>query len=584
MKSSTQAEQVQQAFDAVLGQPVILGKPKHEKFGDYAINVMQLSPRPSQEEIASYIEKLAGLPLFEKVQLDGAYINVFISHTMLHDSLAEVLSEKDTYGSSDWGTGKSWGIEHTSPNPNKAMHLGHLRNNVTGMAVTNLLEFVGVNVVPDEVDNNRGIAIARLMWGYLHYGASASVKKGDKTLAYWFEHQTEWDTPESRSMDPGRFVDELYVKASVDFKEDEAIQQEVRQMVVDWEAKDEKTWALWEKVLAYSYSGQEKTLKRLGNRWDHVWHEHEHYQQGKDYVEEGLAKGIFLRTPEGTIITQLEMNYGIPDTVVQKSDGTSLYITQDLALTKLKLDTYKADHLFWVIGPEQGLALKQLFAVCEQLGIGTLDQFTHISYGLMSIKGKGRMNSRSGNVVFIDDLLDEAASRAKQAIREPEKLSEPLEDVAEKICVGAVKYSLLKVGRNQDTAFDFDESLSFEGNSGPYIQYAYARMMSVGKKAGLTGTKPEQTPTSLEEPELLLLRALARFPEVVLQAATTYSPHEICTYLFDLTQKFNVFYEVCSILEAPADLKAFRLALTQATAQVVKNGLRLLGIGVLERM
>lgn len=601
------ADQVQQAFEDVVGHSVNLGIPKHDSFGDYAVNVMQLDPRPTPADITRYVEELSAKPLFERVVLEGAFINVFISHAELQKELQISLNQGDLYGSSDWGSSKIWAIEHTSPNPNKAMHLGHLRNNITGMAIANLMNFVGVNVIRECVNNNRGIAIARLMWGYLVHAAKPEVPSENKTLAYWFEHQDLWETPETVQQDPGRFVDELYVKASADFKTDESIQKTVRQMVVDWEAEDERTWALWEHVLGYSYEGQDATLKRLGNHYDMVWHEHEHYQKGKDYVEQGLEKGIFVQTPEGTVITQLEKDYNLPDTVLRKSDGTSLYITQDLALTHLKMKKHSADHLFWVVGPEQSLALKQLFAVCEQLGIGKRDMFTHLTFGWMSIKGKGRMSSRSGNVVYIDDLLDEAVAHAKQAIREPEKLNEPLDSVAEKVGVGAVKYSLLKIGRNQDTAFDFDESLSFEGNSGPYIQYAYARMRSIARKAaGETETEPlPEAPRprakgstrpaaplapiaiathQLEPSEVILLRAIARFSEVVLDAAQSYAPHHVATYLFELTQKFNSFYETAPILEADPETRAFRLALTQATAQVVKNGLKLLGIEVLERM
>lgn len=574
---------VQQAFERVIGQPVSLGTPKHEKFGDFAINVMQLTPRPSQEEIAKFIVKLAKEPLFEKVSLDGAYINVFLSHAELINDVSTVFDKKDLYGSSDWGQDKIWAIEHTSPNPNKAMHLGHLRNNITGMAIANLMEYAGVNVIREDVDNNRGIAIAKLMWGYLHYGASEMVSEENLTLDYWYDHQDEWESPEDRNQDPGKFVGELYVKAANAIKDHADLEAEVRQMVIDWEAEDEKTWDLWEKVLTYSYEGQDKTLKRLGNKWDCVWHEHEHYQKGKAYVEEGLEKGIFVITPEGTVITQLEADYGIPDTVLRKSDGTSLYITQDIALTHLKMQKHSADHLFWVVGPEQTLALQQLFAVCEQLGIGSRSMFTHLVYGFMSIKGKGTMNSRAGNVVYIDDLLDEAVAHALKNIQDPEKLEIPIEEVAEKVGVGAVKYSLLKVGRTQDTAFDFDESLSFEGNSGPYIQYAYARMCSILRKA--EPVEDITLPQTWNDSEINLLRAIARFQEVVLIAAQTYSPHDVCTYLFELTQKFNSFYEHSSILEAETpDARLFRLALTQATAQVVHNGLKLLGIDVVERM
>ncbi len=223
-------------------------------------------------------------------------------------------------------------------------------------------------MVWDAVDNDRGIAIARLMWGYLKFGRKDYAEIAD--IEYWYKHQDEWQTPEGLGIRPDKFVDELYVKASNDFKENEDTQSKVRQMVIDWENGDEINWALWRKVMEYSHEGQEMTLKRLKSRWDHVWHEHEHYKLGKDLVEEGLKRGIFERTKEGTVITKLD-SYRIPNTVVEKSDGTALYITQDLALTRLKKEKYSPDKMFWVIGPEQTLAMQQVFAVSEQLGTGS---------------------------------------------------------------------------------------------------------------------------------------------------------------------------------------------------------------------
>lgn len=568
----------------VFGQEVLVTRPAYEHFGDYSVNIMQLQARPTEEEIEKYREELAHNPLFEKVERQGAYINLFVHREMLMDIVMQALKDGTHFGKSDWGKGITWAIEHTSPNPNKALHLGHLRNNITGMAISYIWEWAGITVIREDVDNNRGIAIAKLMWGYLQF-ASDGVATHDRNLTYWYDHQSDWHSPESLSQDPGRFVDNLYVKAAEAYKDDPLIQHEIRQIVIDWEAGDSKTWELWKTVLAYSYAAQEKTLSRLGNKWDTIWHEHEHYERGKQFVEEGLAKGIFVKTDEGTIITNLSEAYGLPDTVIQKSDGTSLYITQDIGLTYLKLNSRHVDHVYWVVGQEQSLALKQLFAVCEQLGIGTRSQLTHIPYGLMTIKGQGRMSSRSGNVVYVDDLLDEAVSQARTAIREPENLIDDIEAVAEAIGIGAIKYSLLRVGREQDIAFDFDDSVTFEGNSGPYIQYAYARIKSILRKTETNEAQQVKLPPHLDPQELLLLRTLTRLEEVVIAAAKSSSPHVICTYAYDLTQAFNAFYEASSILEAPdPTIRAFRLGITQATAHAIQNCLSMLGIATVERM
>jgi len=585
-----------------------LSHPDNLSHGDYASNVALIlyplinkqtdykSPRDLAEAIKKQLVNNGSLmEIIDKVEVAGAgFINFFINPKALIKELEHITTKEDQYGSTKLNKQQTWLLEHTSPNPNKAMHLGHLRNNVTGMALGNIWEFLGIKVILDCVDNNRGIAIAKLMWGYLKFAHKNN--KTDFDLNYWFGHQDEWLTPKDAGKRPDRFMDELYVKASDDFKNPE-IEKKVRQIVIDWEAEDDKTWALWRKVLDYVYEGQQKTLKRLGSHWDHVWHEHEHYKSGKQFVEEGLKKGIFKIGQNGAIVTNLA-DYHIPDTVVIKADGTALYITQNLALTRLKFDTYHPDKAFWVVGPEQSLALQQMYAVCEQLEITKKANCTHLTYGYMSIKNQGKMSSRMGNVIYIDDLLDMAKNGVKQIMAESDFNPDELDKISEQIGMGAVKYSILKNGRLVDMAFDLESSISMQGNSGPYIQYTYARCKSVIEK----GKKIERSfkfPISnfqLNTEETVLLRFLYRFPEVVAQAGLDYVPHLICTYLYELAQHFNTFYNKHSILgikskkqevenkENESSETSLRLALTQATAQVLKNGLNLLGIQTPERM
>ncbi len=569
-----------------------LEHPIQEQHGDFSTNVaLKLfgrlqangnqdfaTPRALAEAIAAQIKQS---DLIEKVEVAGpGFINLFLKTNYFVDQLNRIVQEGEDFGRSDWGKGQLWLIEHTSPNPNKAMHLGHLRNNVLGMALGNIWEFMGVSVVRDCIDNNRGIAIAKLMWGYLKFAHRASQ---DKTkIDYWFAHQDEWLTPDQKGQRPDRFMDELYAKAAEDFKNPE-VEKQVRQMVVDWENHEAKNWALWQKVLDYVYEGQQLTLARLGSHWDKVWHEHEHYQRGKDLVQKGLKNGVFHRLGDGAILTDLE-KFGLTDTIVEKSDGTALYITQDLALTQLKRDTFHPDKLFWVVGPEQALALKQMFAVCEQLGQGKVTDYGHISYGHMSIKGQGKMSSRLGNVVYIDDLIDTAKAEILAKMDSQRLSGENPEIVSEKVALAAVKYSILKVGRMTNTAFDFETSLTIEGDSGPYLEYTHARCRSVLAQA------KELQPISLEGltfqlEELDLLRWLYRFPEVVLQAGLEYSPNSLAGFLFTLAQRFNVFYNKHSILMAEDEpTRLLRLQLTAATAQILKNGLALLGIEAVNKM
>jgi len=519
------------------------------------------------------------MQVIEKMEIAGAgFINFWIKKDILVDNLKQIGIDKENFGKSVKGKGTTYEVEHTSPNPNKAMHLGHLRNNITGMAITNLFEATGIRVIRDCVDNDRGIAIAKLMWGYLKFGRIDGEYKTD--ISYWFNHQNEWQTPESIHMRPDRLVDMLYIKGSADFESDSEIEKIVRQIVVDWEAGEVENRELWKKVLSYSYDGQGLTLKRLGNVWDKVWHESDHYKRGKEMVDMGVKQGVFNKS-EGAIVTNLA-KYKLSDTIVIKKDGTALYITQDLALTKLKKDKYKSDRMFWVIGPEQSLAMKQMFAVCEQLGVGKLNEFTHLAYGYMSIKGQGKMSSRAGNVIYIDDLLDKAKDGVKNIMEQGDFSKDEIDKISEQIGVGAVKYSILKVGRLQDMAFDLKESISLEGNSGPYLQYTVARCNSVLFKAGTKSGFLKVESDNYSQEELSLLRTLIKYHETVKLAAELYSPNLLCNYLYDLAQKYNHFYNSLKIIGSEAE--NFRLALTLGVGQTLKNGLKLLGIEAPERM
>ncbi|KKP39852.1 MAG: arginyl-tRNA synthetase [Candidatus Woesebacteria bacterium GW2011_GWC2_33_12] len=554
------------------------------KFGDYSSNICLRNKDLDPQKIANEIN---GKDLQFSAKVVGKFINFWLKKNILVDNLIQIEEKKGDYGKSEILTGQKYLIEHTSPNPNKALHLGHLRNNVTGMAIANMWEFLGCNVTRDCIDNNRGIAIAKLMWGYLKYANKDG--KQDLDINYWFNHQNEWQTSEELGVRPDKFVDDLYVKGSEDFKNSE-IEAKVRQLVVDWEAEDKAVWALWEKVLEYSYEGQNLTLKRLGNKWDKVWHEHEHYKKGKEFVQKGLKKGIFKVGEKGAIVTDLS-KYNLPDTVVIKSDGTALYITQDLSLTELKKKTFNPDKIFWVIGPEQSLALKQMFAVCEQLGIIKYEDCIHLAYGYMSLKGKVKMSSREGTVIYIDDLLDEAKRKVNNILQSSDFNDQEKEIISEKVGIGAVKYSILKVSRLQDVSFDLKESISLEGNSGPYIQYTVARCNSVVSK-GRT-LKPEykvrnpkdlRVPNleELQEEELAILRKLSQFTEIISIAAKSYSPNILCEYLYSLASKYNTFYNKHKIIKS--ENETFRILLTKGTGQVLKNGLNLLGISVPEKM
>ncbi len=566
---------------------VTLEHPAELSHGDYSTNVSLAyakaagkNPRALAEEIVAELTKDKPAEV-ETVDIAGpGFINFHLSEQFFIQETKEILSKKETFGNTKQFSGQTWAIEYASPNPNKAMHLGHLRNVLTGVSLCRIIEANGAKVIREMVDNNRGIAIAKLMWGYLVSAKKDGARVTD--IAYWSEHQDEWQTPEDLGMRPDRFVDELYVKGATE-AEDPEIEKLVRDLVVRWEAKDAVVWKLWEKVLSYAYDGQKKTLARLGATFDFVWHEHEHYQTGKDYVEKGLKEGVFKKLEDGAILSNLE-SMGLTDTVVVKKDGTALYITQDLALTDLKKKKHKADKMLWIIGPEQALAMNQLFAICEQLGVGKREEFMHVPYGYMSIKGEGKMSSRKGNVMYLDDVIDEAKEKiaAIMAERIP---AEELSKAAETIAHAAIAFGILKAGRMTDMAFDLSEALRLEGDTGPYLDYSAVRAMSVVEKAKKEGLTEFNFSPSEGYAVSNLERILYRFPEVVERAGADLSPSTIANFLIELAANFNAFYASGQIIDmGDANTSLYKVALAEAFAATMKNGLYLLGIDVPERM
>ena len=554
--------------------------------GDYSTNVAlvlakKLKQNPVDFAHSLVVEIQKNLPdTISKVEVAGpGFINFFLSPKFFAESLKEILKTDEEFGKKPLQESDVWAIEYGSPNPNKSMHLGHMRNVITGVTLCNLIEWGGGKVVREMVDNNRGIAIAKLMWGYLVCGKKDGGRVED--ILYWQSHKNEWHTPESSGKKPDRLMDEMYVKGASECEKPE-IDKKVREMVVKWEEKDPVIWELWATVLDFAHQGQNETLKRLGARFDYVWHEHEHYEEGKRYVKEGLEKGIFKKLEDGAILTNLE-SYGLSDTIVQKNDGTALYITQDIALTDLKKKKHNAHHQVWVIGPEQSLALEQLFAVCEQLGIGKREEFLHVSYGYVSIKGQGKMSSRAGNVVYADDFFDEVKTKVEEIMKE-RIVGEEKGSIAEKIAHGAVVYEMLKAGRTKDISFDIEKALSFEGDSGPYLQYAHTRAISVLRKAKEEGIEMSGG-VKIENSDSPLTKILYRFPEIVEEAFTLKAPQLVVTYLTELASSFNGYYANTIIIDkANLQESSTRLAVVSAFATVMKNGLTILGIPVPEKM
>ncbi len=636
-------EKVIEDLTGAVVSPIYLEHPENPEHGDYASNLaltqfaeITSASRRNRSQITNprglaeaIVEAYPEVNYLSKLEVAGpGFINFYLDQDWLVGEMQRVIERGPNYGREDVLEDKSYLVEHTSPNPQTTIMLGHLRNNFLGMSVSNIIEFLGAEVTKDCVLNDRGVHLCRALWGYLVFARKEGPSAKEELLEYkditdsqlndvvdnvswrdlltqWSSNSSGWYIPSDLDLKPDHANLIWYVLGSRAYKSWEKVKKAVDEILLAWEEENVEVRKLWRLILSWSKEGYAETYERIGSVHDWVWRESDHYKTGKRLVEEGLKKGVF-RKSEGAVVTNLS-EYDLPDTVVVKSDGTALYITQDLALTKLKAERFPSDLYVWVVGAEQKLYFQQLFSVAEQLGLGGKNDFLHLDYALINFKGGKKMSTRRGDVVMADKVLDNLREEAEQIIRNSDSLrlaGKEISEAAESIAVGAAKYSLLKYNRDKTINFDIEESLSLEGNSGPYLQYTYARCKSVLEKniqrmaagetsevsANLTSEVKEaakelESKFSLGGEETELLRTFYKFPEVVQDAGENYSPNLVCNFLFDLAQKYNVFYNHCPILKAETEeLGNLRLAVTTATAQILDNGLRLLGIEALEEM
>ncbi len=598
---------------------VELEHPADPKHGDFATNiafklasVVGGNPRDLAEDLVKGLEE-RGLPEFVKsVEVAGpGFINFWLSSSYFFQEIRAILKEGEDYGYSGRGEGQQVLLEHTSPDPIKTIHIGHLRNNFLGMATARLLEKCGYSVVKDCIDNDRGTHVSRAMWGYLFFGRkSLALSKQDiaafkvpdsrvkeiaqglswqDLLSNWEEDHQGWYKPKDLDLKPDHFDLRFYSLGNRAEELVPVVREQVREILRYWEDDHPEVRKLWEKIINWSHVGYQVTYRRIGSEFDHVWRESDIYKEGREIVEDGVERDVFRKLEDGAVLSDLS-DYDLPDTILLKSDGTTLYHTLDLALTKRKREKFPSDLYIWCIGNDQILYLKQLFAMCTQLEIGSKEDFFHLNYGYVTLKGGEKMSSRTGTIVSADEILDSLHGEALALMESSrsvnsEALSESRKkEVAEAMALGALKYGLLKYNREKDTEFDLQESVTLEGDSGPYLQYSYARCRSVLAKSGQREFNFGKL-ENLDPEEERLLRTLWLYPEVLNFARTNFEVSHICNFLYDLAQKYNSFYNRCPILNADSsELKNLRLALTAATAQVMKNGLNLLGIEELERM
>lgn len=486
-------------------------------------------------------------------------------------------------------------IEYSSPNTNKPLHLGHVRNNLLGSALARIVEANGNKVVKTNIVNDRGIHICKSMLAWLKWGNGVTPetagKKGDHLIGDFYvafdkHYKEECSALEKEYIAQGMSEEEAKEKA----KNEAPLIKEAHAMLVKWENNDPEVRALWRKMNEWVYAGFDETYKMMGVSFDKIYYESDTYLEGKEKVLEGLEKGIFYRRPDNSVWADLT-GEGLDEKLLLRSDGTSVYMTQDIGTAKLRFQDYPIDKMIYVVGNEQNYHFQVLSILLDKLGFKWGKDLVHFSYGMVELPN-GKMKSREGTVVDADDLMEEMISQAKDVSMEMGKLKdvsdEEASEIARKVGLGALKYFILKVDARKNMLFNPAESIDFNGNTGPFIQYTYARISSILRKAQEAGISiPEKLDADVEvnEKEMTLIQHLNGFAAVVKQAGTDYSPSGIANYCYELTKEFNQFYHDFSILrEEDEKKKVFRLVLSKNVAKIVRLGMGLLGIEMPERM
>lgn len=568
-------------------EKIQLQETRKEFAGDLTVVVFpwvkaaRKAPAAVAAEIGAWLE--ANVDEVESTNAVNGFLNIVIRAGHWGQVLRDIAATAD-YGITA-ATDKSplVMVEYSSPNTNKPLHLGHLRNILLGYSLSRILEACGNRVVKTNIVNDRGIHICKSMLAWQKWGNGATPetagKKGDHLIGdYYVEFDKHFKAEVKELMDKGMTEDEA--------KAASPLMLEAREMLRKWEARDPEVRKLWQTMNQWVYDGFDATYKRMGVDFDKIYYESNTYLEGKEKVLEGLEKGIMYRKEDGSVWADLT-GEGLDHKLLLRADGTSVYMTQDIGTAKLRFADYPIDKMIYVVGNEQNYHFQVLSILLDKLGFKWGKDLVHFSYGMVELP-EGKMKSREGTVVDADDLMAEMVATARQVSQELGKLDglseAEIDDIAETVGMGALKYFLLKVDPRKNMTFNPKESIDFNGNTGPFIQYTYARIRSVLRKnAGFSPV--DYSGVQPDEKETALIQQLANFPEIVREAGRSYSPAAIANYVYDLTKNYNAFYHDHSILkeEDPA-VRSMRLSLSEQTARVIKTGMGLLGIKVPERM
>ena len=526
--------------------------------------------------------------LIEKYNAVQGFLNLSIAQSYWVEQL-QAIAENAEYGQLSRGEGEKplMMVEYSSPNTNKPLHLGHVRNNLLGYSIAKIQEANGWNVVKTNIVNDRGIHICKSMLAWQKFGNGEtpenSGKKGDHLIGdYYVRFDVEYKAQIKELIAQG--MDEETAK-----KEAPLI-KEAQAMLVKWEQNDPEVRALWQKMNEWVYAGFDETYKQMGVGFDKIYYESDTYLVGKGEVERGLAKGDFYRREDGSVWADLAQN-GLDEKLLLRADGTSVYMTQDIGTAKLRFEDYPIDKMVYVVGNEQEYHFKVLSILLDRLGFPFGKELVHFSYGMVELPN-GKMKSREGTVVDADDLMAQMIADAKEISKDkvntlPDITEEEANEIARVVGLGALKYFILKVDPRKNMLFNPEESIDFNGNTGPFIQYTYARIQSVLRKAGeeVKGERLEVKGEGLSPKELALIQRLVDYPAAVRQAGDEFSPSVNANYAYALDCDFNSFYHDHSILnESDANKRALRLVLAQTVAKVIKSAMALLGIEVPNRM
>ncbi|MBQ5394672.1 MAG: arginine--tRNA ligase [Alistipes sp.] len=586
--ASTVQGAVEALYGPLTGEQLQIQKTRKEFAGDYTLVTFPLlkksrkSPEMTANEIGEWLKgnvaEVAGYNVIK------GFLNIELDPSFWAARFEEIVADEN-YGQLP-ATGRTMMIEYSSPNTNKPLHLGHIRNNLLGYSVAEILKACGHSVIKANLVNDRGIHICKSMLAWKLYGEgetpASSGMKGDHLVGkYYVEFDKHYKAQIKELMAEGKSEEEA--------KKTAPVMLQAQEMLRKWETGDEEVRNLWEMMNGWVYEGFDVTYKALGVDFDKVYYESQTYLLGKSLVEEGLKKGVFYRRDDNSVWIDLTGD-GLDEKLLLRGDGTSVYMTQDLGTAFRRFEDNKLDDMIYVVGNEQNYHFQVLKLVIKKLGYADWsDHITHLSYGMVELP-EGKMKSREGTVVDADDLIEAMVKTAREMSAELGKLDgcseEEAEAVSTMVGLGALKYFILKVDPKKTMLFDPRESIDFNGNTGPFIQYTHARICSVLRKAAEQGLSMEGKAEAAYIPEEIeLVKMLADYPAIVAQAGEQFAPSVIAAYIYELAKSFNGYYHDHSILkESDAEVRKLRLQLASMVARVIRKGMKLIGIDVPERM